>query len=93
MSECKPLAFTHGNYVPHKTFYDIYHGCMLVNEDGTRTLICKNIGERCPYATSNTFSKLPEDVGSRVETRMMEMRKKKQRVKDVLKINQTMTIK
>ena len=51
---------------------------MLVNEDGTRTIIRKNIGERCPYATPNHFWQLPKDVKTKVETRMMEIEKKKQ---------------
>ena len=49
------------------------HGCGLVNEDGTRTL-CKQ--QKCKFATSEPFWKLSKLVGSEVETRIMEMRKK-----------------
>ena len=68
-------TFQHGEYKPHKNFYEIYHGCRLANEDGIRTLIKKYLGGKCKFTTSNHFWKLPKDVGSRVETRIMEMRK------------------
>ena len=62
----------------YENFYDMYHSSLLVNENGTRRLIHKNDGQRCPYATSNPFWMLPKDFGSKVETRMIEMRKKQQ---------------
>ena len=64
----------------------MYHGCELVNEDGTRALILR---EKSKFATANPFWKLPEHVGSKMETRMMEMRKKTATKKDIKKYFQT----
>ena len=41
--------------------YKIYHGCGLVNFDGTRKLIKFRRGERCTCATDKRFCKRPQD--------------------------------
>ena len=54
----------------------IYHGCWLCYEDGTRCLIQTQMGKKCLIPTFNPFWKLPEHVDSKVETMTQEASKK-----------------
>ena len=41
--------------------FKIYHGCLVVNDDGTRKLIDFKCGEKCLCAAANPFWKGSED--------------------------------
>ena len=45
----------------------IYHGCGLVNTNGTRKLL--ETVEKCDWATSRSFWKYPQDCTNGVKTR------------------------
>ena len=77
----------YGEYKPHKTFFQTYHGCGPVNEDGTR-ILCKK-QQKCKFTTNNPFLKLPEHIGFKIETRFMEMRKRTASKRDIDKYFKT----
>ena len=47
--------------------YKIYHGCGLVNTDGTRKLL--ETDKKCYWVTSKPFCKYPQDCTDGVKTR------------------------
>ena len=61
-----------------KDLHDIYHGCWLVYEDGTRCIIQSQMGGQCLTPTCYPFWKLPKDLDSKVETMTQEVLKKLQ---------------
>ena len=53
--------------------FKIYHGCLLVNDGGTRKLIDFKCGEKCLCVTDKPFWKRPaECTVNGVQTRNME---------------------
>ena len=60
----------------------LYRGCSAVYKDGTRMLIRK--GQDCVLSTNYPFCKLPEDIESKIETRLMLKRKKIASLKYIL---------
>ena len=80
-------TFQSGNYKPYKNFYEMYHGCGLVHEDGTRVVLMQK--EKYKIAMCEPFWKLPEHVGNQVETRIIKMRKKMASKSDLKKYFQS----
>ena len=87
------LTFEFGKYAPHKNFFNVYHGCGLANEDGTRKLIIHS--QKCLFATPKPIWKLLKTLNQKLKQEQWNIIKKtasQRYVKDYFKNKNLQTI-